>query len=175
MAFIQSDAVSKTMEVTNELILGVDCLCGCGLNSSLISSSFLRCFDNSPQHVTYRAVLTRAPTLSTVELASLIRQWIEMIETIIVQSIGLSVDRMCPLVIVNYDSHECPEDITNCSSSSNTPNNIPTNAPSSSNTPTTLNPGAIVGGVVGGVVGLVAVIMLVSVVIILLHRFNNTE
>ena len=159
--YIQSDTVSKTTDITRELSQGVSEVCGCDFNSSLISRPFIRCFDDSPQHVTYRAVLTGTPTASTVELVSLIDQWIAMTETIIVQSTGLSIDSTCPLVIVDGDSPECSQDLTNRSSRATSA--IPTEA-------STI---ALVGGVIGGVMGLVTVVVVVLTVVVLVRHHRS--
>ena len=114
--FIQSDTISKIMDITNKLVLGVEQQCGCGFNHSHISYSSIRCFVASPQHVTYRAVLSGTPSVSTVEVTSLIGQWITMTdhthETIRVQSVELDVNSTCPLVIVDFDAPDCLESIT---------------------------------------------------------------
>ena len=154
------------MEITDELTLAVERLCGCGFNSSLISNSFLSCFDDSPQHVTYRAVLTGTPTLPTVELASLIHQWTRDTRNVIVQSAGLSVNSTCPLVIVDRDSPECPKDLTNRSSLA------PGTPPPSGEIP--LDIGPIVGGVIGGLVGLVTMAVLIIVVVVLSLRHHRS-
>ena len=140
-------------------------MCEYGFNSSLISRPFIRCFDDSPQHVTYRAVLTGTPTVSTLKLVSLIGQWFAITETIIVQSTGLSIDSTCPLVIVDRDSSECPQDFLNRSS-------LVTSA-----TPAEISTGALVGGLIGGLVGLIALVGIVSTVAVLLrhHRPGSTD
>ena len=90
-------------------------LYGCDFNHSHISYSSIRCFVASPQHVTYRAVLSGTPSVSTVEVTSLIHQWITTTdythETIRVQSVELDVNSTCPLVIVDFDAPDCPESI----------------------------------------------------------------
>ena len=161
--YILSETVAKTTDITSELIQGVSGMRGCGFNSTLISRPFIRCFDDSPQLVTYRAVLTGTLTASTVELVSLIDQWIAMTETIIVQSTGLSIDSTCPLVIVDRDSPECSQDLTNRSS-----------VQLEGTTPM-LEVGAIVGGAAGGLVGLVAIVTLVLAAVVLSHRLKHRE
>ena len=159
--YIQSDTVLKTTDITIELSQRVNSLCGCGFNSSLILRPFIRCFDDSPRYVTYRAVLTGTPTDSTVELVSFIDQWIATTETIIVQSAGLSTDSTCLLVIVDHESPECPQDLTNRLS-------LATSATLSED-----NTGALVGGVIGGAVVLVAMVGLVSILVILLKYVRS--
>ena len=164
-AFTQSDTKPKTREITDQLLQAMGNLCRCGFNSSHVSDSFIRCFDASPHHVTYRAVLTRTPTVSTVQLVSLITQWLT-IPGILVQSIELSTDRRCPLVIADLDSPECPKSLTTRSQ------------PTPNVEPMTLNIGAIVGGVIAGLVCLV-LLALVSVVtcavVFLSRRSKRTE
>ncbi len=56
--YTEQDADMKTDDITNRLTQGIETQCACGFNSSLILNSFIVCFDGSPSHVTYRAVLT---------------------------------------------------------------------------------------------------------------------
>ncbi len=115
--------------------------------------------DDSPDRVTYRAVITGTESVSVVEIASLIEEWVSKGGSIIVQSTRLGLTNSCPVVIADRDSPECPEDITNRTLS--TP------------PPSTSTSGAVAGGVVAGVLA-IAVIVLVIVVILLLLRARRS-
>ncbi len=153
-AYTQSETAAKTSDITNEFSQGVDELCQCGFNTSLISRPFIRCFDTSPNHVTYRAVLSSSETISALITFSIDR-WNKETPSIIVQSAGLRINSTCPVIIANPNSPECPEDLTNRTLMMMTLN--------TDNTPL-LSAGAIIGIVIG----LVALIVVLLVGIILL-------
>ena len=152
--YTEQDADMKTDDITNSLTQGIESQCACGLNSSLILNPFIVCFDDSPSHVTYRAVLTRTESVSTIQLARLMEQWVENDPIVVVQSAGLSVTNSCPIVIANLNSPECPEDITNRTTSSSEAVNI----------------GAVAGGVVAGVVVVTIAVLVVIAVVLLVWR-----
>ena len=162
--YVQSETADKTSDITNQLSVGVERLCGCGFNSTLLSDQFIRCFDNSPQRVTYRAVLTGTPTLSTVELASLVNQWIRDSGRIVVQSVRFTLSNDCPLVIADVEGPECPGDLINRTAGETSIGN-------------TVNIGAVVGGVVGGVLALVITVVFAAAVVVLVirHRRSGSE
>ncbi len=112
-AYTQSETAVKTSDVTNEFSHGIDEFCQCSFNTSLISRPFIRCFENSPNHVTYRAVLSSSETISALMIGSFIDRWSKETPSIIVQSAGLRINSTCPVIIANPDSPECPEDLTN--------------------------------------------------------------
>ena len=160
--YVQSETMAKTNDITNQLSVGVEHLCGCGFNYNLLSDQFIRCFDDSPQHVTYRAVLTGAPTISTVELASLVNQWIRDSGRIVVQSAQFTLSNDCPLVIADVAGPECPGDLTNRTASETSNGN-------------TVNIGAVVGGVVSDVLALVITVVLAAVVVVLAIRYRRSR
>ena len=112
-AYTQSETAVKTSDITNEFSHGVNELCQCGFNTFLISRPFIRCFENSPNHVTYRAVLSSSETISALIIGSFIDRWSKETPSIIVQSAGLRINSTCPVIIANPNSPECPEDLTN--------------------------------------------------------------
>ena len=65
-------------------------LCRCEFNSTLLLNSHLRCFDESPQIVTFRSQLSETSQTSTVELVSYIEQWIGDTEGVIVDGACVS-------------------------------------------------------------------------------------
>ncbi|XP_064386500.1 CUB and sushi domain-containing protein 3-like isoform X1 [Halichondria panicea] len=72
--YTEQDAGMKTDDITNSLTQGIESQCACGFNSSLVLNPFIICFDDSPSHVTYRAVLTGTESISTIQLARLMEQ-----------------------------------------------------------------------------------------------------
>ncbi len=89
--YTELDADMKTDDITNSLTQGIESQCACGFNSFLILNPFMVCFDASPSHVTYRAVLTGTESVSTIQLARLMEQWVENDPIVVVQSAGRSV------------------------------------------------------------------------------------
>ena len=148
---------NTTVNITNWLSQGVEELCDCGFNSSYLSEEFINCFNNSLDHVTYRAVLMGTENLSVVNIASLISEWVSEGGIIIVQSTRLELTSSCPVVIADRDSPECPQDITN---------RPLTTSPTTSPTPPStimLNIDVVAGGSGAGVVVITFIIMLLLV------------
>ena len=156
--YIESETMAKASDITTRLSQGVEGLCACGFSPSLLTDEFINCFDGSSSHVTYRAVLTGSESVSTIQLARLMEQWVENDPIVVVQSAGLSVTNSCPVVIANHNSPECPENITNRIEMAN---------PTSTTSPT--SSAAVAGGVVAGVL---AIAMLGIVVLLLLRHLR---
>ena len=72
LEYSQSNSKQKVDDITNRLVQEVVGQCQCQFDSRYITDSGLRCFDESPQHITYRAVLSETNQTSTVELGSYI-------------------------------------------------------------------------------------------------------
>ncbi len=77
-----------------------------------------------------------------------------------VQSAGLGVTNSCPIVIANLNSPECPEDITNRTTSTS-----PTKSAG-----VVVNVGAVAGGVVAGVLAIAVLVLIVIVMLLLLRQ-----
>ncbi len=142
----------------------MDELCGCGFSTSLLSEEFIDCFDDSPDHVTYRAVVTGTESMSVVEIASLIEEWVSEGGSIIVQSTRLGLTSSCPVVIADRDSPECPEDITNRTLS--TPPPSPSTSAVATSTAAPSVAASVAGGVVAGVLVIVVIVLLIVVIIV---------
>ncbi len=167
--YTELDADMKTDDITNSLTQGIESQCPCGFNSSLILNSFMICFDDSPSHVTYRAVLTGTESVSTIQLARLMEQWVENDPIVVVQRAGLSVTNSCPIVIANLNSPECPEDITNRTQVATPTSSIATTSESPTES-VVVNVGAVAGGVVAGVLAIAVLVLIVIVVLLLLRQ-----
>ena len=90
----QTVILDTSANITNELSQGIEEFVTVGVALIPLSFqilSFLVVFESSPQHVIYRAMLTGTTTVSTVELTSLVDQWIG----VIVQSNKMIMDSNC--------------------------------------------------------------------------------
>ncbi len=165
--YTELDADMKTDDITNRLTQGIESQCACGFNSSLILNSFIVCFDASPSHVTYRAVLTGPESVSTIQLVRLMEQWVENDPIVVVQRTGLGVTNSCPIVIANLNSPECPEDITNRTTSTSSP---------TESAGVVVSVGAVAGGVVAGVLAIAVLVLIVIMLVKMLrHRRSGSK
>ncbi len=105
--YTASETSQKTDDITALLVQGVTTLCTCGFNSTFLSSAFLKCFADSPQHVTYRATLLSSSELSTSEVLEYIEKWIRSTSSVIIQNLHLNLNATCPTVIADFNSLEC--------------------------------------------------------------------
>ena len=141
----------KTDDITAGLAQGIESLCGCGFNTTFITNTLLQCFEiDSPQHVTYRAVLMETDHTTTAELVSYIKQWTTDTPSLVVRNVHLDINTTCSVVIVDFNSPECSE------------------AP-----PAVTLHGGIIGGAIAGVFVLVAIVAAV-IVIVLVARHRKT-
>ncbi len=167
--YIESGRSAKASGITTRLSQGIEGLCACGFSPSLLTDEFINCFDGSSSHVTYRAVLTGSESVSTIQLARLMEQWVENDPIVVVQSAGLSVTNSCPIVIANLNSPECPEDITNRTQVATPTSSIATTSESPTES-VVGNVGAVAGGVVAGVLAIAVLVLIVIVVLLLLRQ-----
>ena len=157
--YIQNNANGIINDVTTELTKAIQGLCGCGFNHDHISNSFVQCFSESPQQITFRAKLNQTSQSSTVDLVLYIEQWITNLGSLVVQGTLLQLNSTCPLVIADqFVASECPLPLTMVQPTTET-TAPPVNSQSD-------NTGAIVGGVVALVLGLA---LIIAVVIIVYH------
>ena len=140
-----SNSHRKIEDIGNAIAQNVAQLCRCEFNSTLLLNSHLRCFDESPQIVTFRSQLSETSQTSTVELVSYIEQWIGDIEGVIVDGVFLGFQTTCSLVINSLDAVECPGGSTDANDN--------------------------LGGIVGGVMAAVLLFILVGVAIVTLIVF----
>ena len=103
-----SNAHQKIEDVGNAIAQNVARLCRCEFNSTLLSNSHLRCFDESPQIVTFRSQLSETSLSSTMELVSYIELWIGDSDGVVVEGVFLGFQTTCSLVINSLDAVECP-------------------------------------------------------------------
>ncbi|XP_064386180.1 sushi, von Willebrand factor type A, EGF and pentraxin domain-containing protein 1-like isoform X2 [Halichondria panicea] len=172
--YIESGRSAKASGITTRLSQGVEGLCACGFSPSLLTDEFINCFEGSSSHVTYRAVLTGTESVSTIQLARLMEQWVENDPIVVVQSAGLSVTNSCPIVIANLNSPECPEDITNRTQMATPTSSMAT--PTSfmaTTTPTesvVVNVGTVAGWVVAGVLAIAVLVLIILLVLVMLRQ-----
>ncbi len=97
--YIGSERTTKASGITTRLSQGVEGLCACGLSPSLLTDEFSNYFDGASSHVTYRAVLAGSETVSTIQLARLMEQWVEN-GPIVLASVWLIVVRLSLLTSI---------------------------------------------------------------------------
>ena len=144
-----SNSHQKIEDIGNAIAQNVARLCRCEFNSTLLLNSHLRCFDESPQIVTFRSQLSETSQTSTVELVSHIEQWIGDSDGVVVEGVFLGFQTTCSLVIDSLDAVECPGGST----------------PQNDN----------LGGIVGGVMAAVLLFILVGVAIVTLIVFIKKQ
>ena len=106
------DPHQKTDGITDSLAQAVEDRCGCGFNASYITNSFLKCFsEDSPKHVTYRAQLITIVNHTTIDLVTIMSEWVKETRGLVVERVNLDINNTCPLVIADSDSPECPEQL----------------------------------------------------------------
>ena len=81
--------------------------CQCGFTQDQITSSAFQCFLDSPQAVTYRAILHGTANASSSNIISHIEQWISEGAAISVQNVLINVDTTCVLEIASNLDSEC--------------------------------------------------------------------
>ena len=159
----------KTNDITTGLSNGINNLCSCGLNTSIITNAFLRCFnEDSPQHVTYRAILSETDLITTVELVSYIKQWATATQSLVVQSVQLGINSTCPVVITDFNSRECPQAIENRVIH-------PTTSPPASSSSGDNVSDSAVGGAIGGVLFVLLIAAAVVVVLVVVIKCRKTK
>ena len=106
-----SNSRQKIEDIGNAIAQNVAAqLCHCEFNSTVLLNTFshLRCFDESPEIVTFRTQLSQTTQTSTVELVSYIEQWIGDSEGVAVDGVFLGFQTTCSLVINSLDEVQCP-------------------------------------------------------------------
>ena len=133
-------------QVLNQL----SAFCQCEITTGVIKEGSFACFEDSANHVTYRAKLSGTPTLNNAFLLPLLETWVFPGPTIKVWGVLLRVDRHCSGAISSLSMGECSqfETLTNETDETQT-------------TPMTENVAAMVGGTVA-----IALILTLAVTII---------
>ena len=89
------------------IVPNVEQRCNCGFSRDNITSSAFQCFPDSPQAVTYRAVLHGTSGASSSQILKHIEQWISEGATVSIQSVIYNVDQNCVLAISSNHDNEC--------------------------------------------------------------------
>ena len=167
--YTTSETNQKAQDITTRVARGIISICGCGFNTTFITNSFLKCFyEDSPQHVTYRAMLVETDLITTVQLVSYIEQWAIATQSLVVQSVQLGINTTCPVVIVDLtDSPECPETI-------GLGNQVTSPTSSTHVVSSSGENGLVVGGAIVGVLLIVVVAAAVVVVLVLVMMRRKT-
>ncbi len=148
--YIESETMAKASGITTRLSQGVEGLCACRFSPSLLTDEFINCFDGSSSHVTYRAVLTGTESVSTIQLARLMEQWVENDPIVVVQT---SV---------------CPEDITNRTQMATPTSSMATTSPTES-VVVNVGPLTVAGWVVAGVLAIAVLVLIILLVLVMLR------
>ncbi len=105
--YVASEASLKVADITSAIELGVTDLCNCSLDSVFLSDAILKCFDESPQHVVFRAVLSSVTEQSASELVGLFEKWVISTESVVIQNVHLELDVNCTRVIAGFTDEQC--------------------------------------------------------------------
>ena len=146
------DASAKIEDISAAITLNINQCCQCGLSHENITDGVFRCFSNSPQAVTFRALLHGTAKASSSKIVSRIEQWISVNDvTIPVQSVLINVDSSCIVIISSFGDRECQ---------------LNSEQPKSSND----NPSAItIGGITNALLFVLNLASVAIVIILLLH------
>ena len=125
--------------------MNVEQRCQCGFTQDQITSSVFQCFPDSPQAVTYRAVLHGTVNASSSNIISHIEQWISEGAAISVQNVLINVDTTCVLEIASNLDIECAVSDA-----------VTVVAKESSN---------VAGGIIGGVVTIVFIVIALMAIV----------
>ena len=122
---------------------------GCDQSLLAITMGAFRCFPGSESAVTYRALLSETYEISSLELQQIIERWISSGRAIVVLSLVLRADPLCPVVVTDVNDAECM-----------------VTSPPGTGEPDSNAIAVIVGGASGAALGMVLIIGLVIVVIV---------
>lgn len=108
-AWVAYESAAKYNDIITKLTQGVNTLCqDCGFTTRNIIHGFLRCFTDSQDHVTLRALLTGTNQISDIALLlSYIEDWVQSTQSMTVLHVSMGVDQSCSSVIENLNQTEC--------------------------------------------------------------------
>ena len=138
------------------IAMNVEERCQCGLTQDQITSSAFQCFPDSPQAVTYRAVLHGTTSAFSADIISHIEQWVSEGVTISIQNVLIDIDTNCVIEITSNRDREC-----GVTEESTVVTVIAKG--SSRSTP--------VGGIVGGMISMALISILIVVIIVSMSLF----
>ena len=101
------NASGKIDDIVATVAINVEQRCQCGFTPDQITSSAFRCFPDSPQAVTYRAVLHGTANASSSDIISHIEEWVSEDAAISVQNDLINVDTNCDIEIFSDNDSEC--------------------------------------------------------------------
>ena len=105
--FSSTESIQKLNDITTAMIVNLNKICKCQMNSSFLLNSRLQCFDESQETVTFRTQLSATALASTTELMSYIEQWIESGDFLL-NGVRLEFNTTCSLQISSFNADECP-------------------------------------------------------------------
>ena len=92
--------------------------CQCGLTKSHITLPKFRCFDESENAVTFRAILSNTPATVPTEVAAFIMEWLMQGALIAFEFVFISVDGSCQVIINSILDPECNNPVPGSQSTS---------------------------------------------------------
>ena len=108
MNFQSHNPVQKSEDIVRELKTLLFKFCSCiSPHDSLFSNGGFQCFEESPQHVTFRAQLHGTSTKSAMELAAQYEKLLAGGVVLNVEAQLINVDSNCPVVIESLNEVEC--------------------------------------------------------------------
>ena len=105
------------LQKSKDIVSGLKALlfnfCSCiSLQDNLFSNGGFQCFEESPQHVTFRAQLHGTSTASAMELAAQYEKLLAGGIVLNVEAQLINVDSNCPVVIESLNESECSNTFT---------------------------------------------------------------
>ena len=140
------------MNILMAIAVNVEQTCQCGFTQVRITSSAFQCFPDSPQAVTYRAVLHGTTSAFSAEIISHIEQWVSEGVTISIQNVLIDIDTNCVIEITSNRDGECGV------TAESTVVTVIAKEPSN-------------GGIIGGMVSMVVICILTVVIIVSMGLF----
>ena len=116
--------------------------CQCGLTESHITLPKFRCFAESENAVTFRAILSNTPTAMPTEVAAFIMEWLKQGALIAFEFVFISVDGSCQVIISSILDPECNDPVTGSQTTS-----------------------VVTGAVIGGILLLLVIVAIVCFVV----------
>ena len=79
----------------------------CSCNFTYVFDERFICFDQSPNHVTYRAQINGTLQSPAERLLTFIQQWVASTQSISIEGVQLDIDRTCEPAISTFNDAEC--------------------------------------------------------------------
>ena len=99
----------KMLDITTTILDELNSSCPeCGISNKTIDTEQIKCFFDSPSHMTYCARLEGTSQADSLSLISLIEDWVESGgASVAVTGVILRIDSQCSVVISSLSEGEC--------------------------------------------------------------------